>query len=239
MTSTTLPPGSLPTPSTAPAPGAELLTSGRWLGVLMLLSFALGILSNFALQPLAWSQGGMLASAAAHGTALGGAVLMDLMLALIGLTISLLLRQRYGSTQPLLTMFCLAFSVAELTLCLVEGSSLVAMRTLSASYLAHPADASAYAPVAALLKALRNGFHYSGKAFGGLGLLLFFVQLSRARALPLWFAGLLLSATALQILTVALGFIGLDAPLLMLAPLGLLYPFSALWLLWRGLPRRA
>lgn len=209
----------------------------RLIGGLMLLSFALGILSNFALQPLAWGKAGFLAEAAPQGAAIGGAVLMDLTLALTGLLISVLLRQRYGDRQPLLTLFCLAFSVAELALCLVEGSAMMAMRTLSASFLAHPQLADAYTPVAALLKGLRNGFHYSGKAFGGLGLLLFFVLLARVAALPRALLGLVMTATVVQIVTVAQGFIGREANLLMLAPLGLLYPVAAAWLLWRGLPR--
>jgi len=216
-------------------PPSGSLPPGRSVGALMLLSFALGIVSNFALQPLAWSQGGMLAGAASQGPAIGAAVLMDLTLALLGLCISLTLRQRYGAAQPALTSFCLAFSVAELALCLVEGSSLMAMQTLSASYLAHPAQAEAYAPVAALLKGLRNGFHFSGKAFGGLGLLLFYVLIGKALPRPL--AAAALAAAAVQVWAVSRGFIGLDVPMLALAPLGLVYPSSALWLLWRGLPR--
>lgn len=213
------------------------LPPGRSMGGLMLLSFALGIISNFALQPLAWSQGGMLAGAASQGPAIGAAVLMDLTLALLGLCISVMLRQRYGAVQPALTTFCLAFSVAELALCLVEGSSLMAMQALSASYLAHPAQAEAYAPAAALLQGLRNGFHFSAKAFGGLGLLLFYMSIGKAKALPRPLVAAAMAAAAAQVWAVGQGFIGLDVPMLALAPLGLIYPLSALWLLWRGLPR--
>jgi len=230
-------------PSPNPALDSQPLARSRWfdsrhlIGGLMLLSFALGIVSNFALQPLAWGKEGFLPAAAGQGAAIATAVLMDLSLALIGLWISVLLRQRYGSSQPLLTLFCLALSAAELSLCLVEGSAMMTMRSLSASYLAHPQLAEAYTPVAELLKGLRNGLHYSGKAFGGLGLLLFLVLLARAAALPRMLLGLMLAATLLQIVTVAQGFVGQEANLLMLAPLGLLYPVAAAWLLWRGLPR--
>lgn len=213
------------------------LAPGRLIGALMLWSFALGLLSNFALQPLAWGKTGFLDEAASQGPAIGAAVLMDLTLALTGPWISLLIWQRYRLSQPLLSLFCLALSVAELALCLVEGSALAAMRSLSASFLAQPQLAEAYGPAAELLKGLRNGFHYAGKAFGGLGLLLFFVLLARAAALPRALLGSGVAATLLQIVTVAQGFIGQQAHLLMLAPLGLLYPVVAAWLLWRGLTR--
>jgi len=82
--------------------------------------------------------------------------------------------------------------------------------------------------------------HFPDKLLGGLGVTLMYLLLYRAAAIPrpLAVAGML--AGVLQWIAVARELFGLDVMHALLFPLGLVYPFTGLWLLLRGLaPRHA
>lgn len=205
------------------------LAPARLLGLLMLLMMAPEIVSNFLLQPQAWGGAGLLQQTAAARPALLGAVLLDFLGVAIGLGASLLLRAELGSAWPTLTRLGLALAVFDLTRALVEGSCLLAMASLSAHQLAHPAlDHEA---AAALLKGLRDAVHLLGKGMGGLSLLVFVSTLILAKWLPRWLGLALALGAVAQIWGISQGLVQQQVPLLALAPLGLLYPLSALWLL--------
>ena len=128
--------------------------------------------------------------------------------------------------------------VAALATSLFEGTLVLAMRSLSAAYLAAGADALAYEPARALLAGLRNGVHFPDKLLGGLGVTLMYLLLYRAAAIPRTLAVAGMLAGVLQWIAVARELFGLDVMHALLLPLGLVYPLTGLWLLLRGLAPR-
>ncbi|WP_219116033.1 DUF4386 family protein [Janthinobacterium sp. UMAB-56] len=204
----------------------------------MLLTFGLGIGSNFQLQAQVFAAPGFLLRAAGMPLQVGLIVLLGLLTALIGLAIAAALRGLYGEQHPLLSRCYVALLAAVLATSLFEGTLVLAMRSLSVAFLASGADGHAYEPARALLAGLRNGVHFPDKLLGGMGVALMYLLLYRARAIPplLALAGML--AGVLQWIAVARELFGLDVMHSLLLPLGLVYPLTGLWLLLRGLAPR-
>lgn len=226
-------------PLFAPAgqPGSAV-PAGRWLGLGLLLTFGLGVYSNFQLQGQVFAAPGFLLRAAGMPLQVGLIVMLGLLAALTGLAIAAALRGLYGQQQPLLSRCYVALLAAALATSLFEGTLVLAMRSLSVAFLASGGDGNAYEPARALLAGLRNGVHFPDKLLGGFGVALMYLLLYRARAIPrlLALAGML--AGVLQWIAVARELFGLDVMHALLFPLGLVYPLTGLWLLLRGLAVR-
>jgi len=210
--------------------------TGRWLGFGLLLSLGLGVYSNFQLQNAFMAPPGFLQRAAGMPAQIGTAVLIGLFTAMISLGIAVALRGLYGLQQPWLSRFYLALVAAGLATSLIEGSLFVAMGELSTTFLATGTDPSAYEPVRALLRGLRNGIHYPDKLLGGICVTLMFALLLRARALPRWMAMAGIAASACQCIAVTRELFGHNTIYALLAPLALLFLCTGLWLLFKGLP---
>lgn len=222
----------------APVAIPHPLQSGRWLGLGLLCTFGLGIYSNFQLQEQVFAAPGFMLRAAGMPLQVGMIVLIGLAMALTTLAIAAFLRGSYGQQQPLLSRCYMALAAAALATSLVEGTLVLAMRSLSADFLASGADSAVYEPARALLRGLRNGVHFPDKLLGGLGALLMYALLYRAHAIarPLAVAGM--AACLLQWLAVGRELFGLPVMPILLLPLGLVYPLTGLWLLLRGLAAR-
>ena len=225
-------------PLPRPAASHDAAAPGRWLGAGLLLTFGLGICSNFQLQPQVFAAPGFLSRAAGMPLQVGLIVLLGLFTALVGVAMAAALRGWYGTQQPLLSRCYVALVAAALATSLFEGTLVLAMRSLSAAYLAGGADALAYEPARALLAGLRNGVHFPDKLLGGLGVTLMYLLLYRAAAIPRTLAVAGMLAGVLQWIAVARELFGLDVMHALLLPLGLVYPLTGLWLLLRGLAPR-
>jgi hypothetical protein len=213
----------------------QALPLGRWIGLGLLLSFGLGMYSNFQLQNELFAAPGVLFRAAGMPLHIGAAVSIGLATALISLAIAAVLRGLYGQQNPWLSRCYLALVAAGLATSLFEGSLFVAMRSLSAAFLAGGSDAAAYEPVRALLRGLRDGAHYPDKLLGGISVTLMYLLLFRAHAIPRLLAAAGMFAGVLQGIAVARDLFGLDTIYALLAPLALVYTLTGLWLLARGL----
>lgn len=209
--------------------------AGRWLGLGMLLVIVLGIYSNFQLQGQVFAAPGFLANAAGMPLHVGAIAMIGLVVGLISLAIAAALRGLYGQQQPLLSRFYLALVVAGLATTLIEGSLVMAMRTLSEAFLASGSDSTAYEPARALLRGLRNGIHYSDKLLGGISVAMMFLLLYRAHAIPsaLAVAGML--AGVLQWISIGRALFGMEVMHELLAPLGLVFMATSVWLMVKGL----
>jgi hypothetical protein len=211
-------------------------TAGRWIGAAMLVSFAAGMFSNFQLQRELFAAPGFLVQAAGQPLAIGAMVVLGIVTGMLSLAVASLLHRVYGHVRPVLTLFLVALVSAGLAINVLEGATLLGMRSLSEAYLAAGAGAdAAFEPARQVLRGLRNGIHFPNKMLGGFGVLLVFTLLLRQRALPRWLAGFGMLAAGMQVLTIMQELFGRDVNLLLLAPLALAYPGSALWLLARGL----
>lgn len=214
------------------------LLPGRWLGLGLLLSFGLGIWSNFQLQPQVFAAPGFLLRAAGMPLQVGMIAMAGLVTAVIALVIAAALRGLYGTQQPLLTRCHVAMVAASLATTLFEGTLVLAMRSVSEAFLASGADSTAYEPARAVLRGLRDGVHFADKLLGGICVVLMYLLLYRARAIPRLLAAAGMLAGMLQWIAVARGLFGLEVLHVLLVPLGLAYPLTGLWLLARGLEGR-
>ena len=194
------------------------------------------MVSNFQLQGQVFAAPGFLLRAAAMPLQVGAIALIGLLTAATSLAVAPALRGCYGERQALLSRCYVALAAAVLAASVFEGALVLAMRSLSVSFLASGADAAAYEPARALLRALRNGVHFPAKLLGGIGVTAMYVLLYRARAIPRALALAGIVAGVLQWTAVAPELFGFDAVLALLAPLALVYPLTGLWLLVRGLP---
>lgn len=215
----------------------EPINLGRWLGAGLLATFVLGISSNFVLQPRLFAGEGLLVNAAVHPLQIGLVTVAGMATSLISVWLAALLLRGLGRAQPLLATAYFALVTAGLAIAVVEYSTLLAFRSLSEHYqAAGPESANVYPALKKLLGGLRNGVHFLHVSLGGLGMLLFFCLLLRARLIPalLGWAGIL--ATGTQILAVAPVLFGGSVIYPLLAPLALIYLATILWLIWRGFP---
>jgi hypothetical protein len=209
--------------------------AGRWIGAAMLLSFAAGMFSNFQLQRELFAAPGFLVQAAGQPLVVGAIVMLGVITGLLSLAVATILRRLYGECRPLLTLFLVALVTAGLAVNLLEGATLLGMRSLSEAYLAAGAGAESDEPARQVLRGLNNGIHFPNKLLKGFGVLLMFALLLRQRGLPRWLAGSGILAASLQMIAIARDLFGGEVNLLLLAPLALAYPVTAVWLLARGL----
>jgi hypothetical protein len=222
--------------SVTPAmPAASALTQGRLVGFAMLVSFGLGMYSNFQLQSELFSNGGFMVQAGQQPWLVGIIVVLGLITGLLYLGIAATIRQRVATQMPVLSLCYLLLVTAGFAMSQVEHTVLLAMRPVSEAFLAAGSEAAAsFEVVRGLLGGLRNGIHFPDKLVGGLSVFLLFFLLKRARLIPapLAFAGMV--AAVCQMCTILRELFGYDIIYALLAPLALVYPATGIWLLIKG-----
>lgn len=206
---------------------------GRTLGVSMLATFVVGLVSNFKLQDGLFADGGLLANAAAHPTRIGLIALLGLATSLVSLGVASLLARHFRDRHAGLLSFYLALLSAGLALSLMEFSTLVAFRDLSEAYHA-AAGTDTYVGAGAALAGLRDGVHYLDKILGGFSVATLFWFLLSARLLPRWMAGFGILGAGLQMLAVGRALFGLEVAYELLVPLSLAFLLTMGWLLVFG-----
>jgi hypothetical protein len=216
------------------APSA--LTQGRLVGFGLLVSFALGMYSNFQLQSELFANGGFMVQAGQQPWLVGAIVVLGLVTGLISLTIAATVRQRTKAQMPVLSLCYLLLVTAGFAMSQVEHTVLLAMRPISEALLvAGPDAASTFETVRVLLGGLRNGIHFPDKLVGGLSVFLLFFLLKRARLVPTLLALAGMVAAACQMFTIMRELFGYDVIYALLAPLALVYPATGIWLLIKGI----
>ncbi len=210
-------------------------TLGRCVGLGMLTSFAVGMFSNFRLQPDLFADGGLLANAAGHPGAIGWISLLGLMTALVSITVACVLTAHLRHRAPVLTILYLAIVTAGLATSIVEFSSLYAFGGLSEAYASAASDqASHFLASNAALTGLRDGVHFLDKLLGGVGVLVLFSLFYRERLVPRLLASYGILAVLAQMLTVGRALFGYEVLMALLAPISLAFVLTIVWLLVKG-----
>lgn len=222
-------------PSAPMFAAAGPVPAGRWLGLGMLCVIVLGIYSNFQLQGQLFAAPGFLSNAAGMPLHVGAIALIGMLTGALSLAIAAALRGLYGQQQPWLSRFYLALAIAALATTLVEGSLVIAMRTMSETFIASGSDSAAFEPARALLRGLRNGIHYTDKLLSGVSVVLMFLLLYRAHAIPRTLAAAGMLAGFLQWVSISRGLFGMEVMTALLAPLGVVFLATSGWLLVKGL----
>lgn len=213
---------------------------GRAVGAAMAGSFVIELLSNFQLQEPLLGRAAFLEVAGRHPLAVGSLILLGLLAGLLSLFSTAVMARLYLQRQPLLVWSNLALTVVALAASLVELSSFHTMRALSEQYLQAGPDAAArFEPSANVVRLLRAGVHFSTKTLEGVEVLAFFALLWAVRGVPRALAGAGMAAALLQMAAVSRPLFGQEVIFPLLAPLGLVYLATFLWLLAKGLPDQA
>lgn len=214
--------------------------TGRWIGAAILATFFVGVMSNFKLQTDLFAGEGLLVNAAAHPLKIGLIAVSNTFTDVLSVAVAAMLYAFVGRTQPMLTIAYCIFVAMGLALGVVESATFFAFRTVSEAFAAAGAPPDVAWQVAKkILSGLRNGVHFIHMALGGFGVLTLFALFHRARLVPRAIALAGMVAAVAQMIAVARPLFGLEVIYPLLAPLGLAYVGTALWLAVKGMPEQA
>jgi hypothetical protein len=209
--------------------------SGRLIGALFLVQFALGVLNMQVLTAPLFAGGGYLPGAAAHAEQIGVSVLLAFAGCCLSLAIAAL---AYPVFRSLSAPFALGFvlvSTFAAGLSALEQVGILAMREFSQAYVAAgPEAAAAFENLRAAGSMLRNGAHYVSLLAFGVTMGLWYAATLRLALLPAPLCALGLLAVALQLYSISLPVLGGEVSFLLLAPMGLAQLGLSLWLLACG-----
>jgi hypothetical protein len=208
---------------------------GRTVGVLLIVQMTAGYVTNFVLLQPAFDPPGFLVNAAPHATRFGAAAMLGIVSAGISLAIAITVLPLLRQLSERMALLYLALSVAALSLAVVENAKVMSLLSLSQAYAAsNGADPTSFQGLRGVVAASRNWAHYSQLIVGGSTFVALFAALYRFALIPRVLAGFALAAAALQIATVARPFFGAAVIFPLLAPAGIAYLLSALWLTVKG-----
>jgi len=210
---------------------------GRTVGVLLIAQMIAGYVTNFVLLQPALDPPGFLVNAAPHASRVGAAALLGIVSAAFSLAIAITVLPILRQLSERMALLFLALSVAALSLAVVENAKVMSLLSLSQAYAAsNGADSASFQGLRGVVAAARNWAHFSQLIVGGSTFVALFAALYRFALIPRVLAGFALAAAALQIATVARPFFGAQVIFPLLAPAGIAYLLSAVWLMVKGFP---
>jgi hypothetical protein len=219
----------------------DLKSTGRLIGVLLIVQMTIGIIVNSVLLPVAiTAPPGFLENAAAHATRVGLATVLGLTGGVLSVAIGVAALQAFRRFSPGMALGFFSFSVVGLALTAIEHAAVMSMLSLSEAYVrGGDAQAGTFEGARTIAAAARNWAHFTHILLGGVGMFVFYAVLYRFRLIPRALAAVGLLAIALQIGTVSMHFFGERIVMLMLAPIGIVHVAVSLWLALRGFEERS
>jgi uncharacterized protein DUF4386 len=213
-------------------------STGRILGVLMLVHLVGGLFVPFVLLDRVRGSAGFLAGAAGSPVQLRAAVLLLFAGSALAIGIAITawpVIRRYSSAMAL---WLVALAVAAFALQAVDNAALLSLLSLSQEYVkADAAKLDLFQMFGVVLSLARKWVHYTALFLAVSWIFLLFSVLYRLRLVPRVLAGLGLVASMLQIIGVTLrGFLGYPPEMRMAMPLAPAYVALAVWLMVKGLP---
>ena len=211
------------------------MSAGRIAGVLLIVQMTAGYVTNFVLLEPATAPPGFLVNAAPHTMQIGAAALLGIIAGAISLAIAITVLPVLGSLSERMAMLFLALSTAALALAVVENAKVMSLLSLSQAYAAsNGADAASFAGLRGVVAAARNWAHFSQLIVGGSTFVALFAALYRFALIPRALAGFAVIGAVLQMVTVARPFLGGQVIFPLLAPAGIAFLLSAVWLIAKG-----
>jgi hypothetical protein len=211
------------------------LSAGRIAGVLLIVQMTAGYVTNFVLLEPATAPPGFLVNAAPHAMQIGAAALLGIIAGAISLAIAITVLPVLRSLSERMAMLFLALSTAALALAVVENAKVMSLLSLSQAYAAsNGADTASFAGLRGVVAAARNWAHFSQLIVGGSTFVALFAALYRFALIPRALAGFAVIGAALQMVTVARPFLGGQVIFPLLAPAGIAFLLSAVWLMIKG-----
>ena len=213
-------------------------TTGRIVGILLLAHFATGLFTPYVIlrplnDPMTFA-----GNDPAHAALVRFAVMLLFIGGAIPIAITVAARQIFRRYLPALTLWLLAFAVANLALQCVENAAWMSMFSLSQAYgKAAAGELGFYSLIAASVRWNWKWVHYTHLLVMVTWMLIFFVALWRSALLPRSFAALGMLTALMQITGITLPqFIPYPTPpmIVMGLPLGIVYLTTSIWLLVKG-----
>jgi Domain of unknown function (DUF4386) len=211
------------------------MSAGRVAGVLLIVQMTAGYVTNFVLLEPATAPPGFLVNAAPHALQVGAAALLGIVAGAISPAIAITVLPVLRRLSERMAMLFLALSTAALALSVVENAKVMSLLSLSQAYAAtNGADAASFAGLRGVVAAARNWAHFSQLIVGGSTFVALFAALYRFALIPRVLAGFAVLGAALQMATVARPFFGGQVIFPLLAPAGIAFLLSAVWLIIKG-----
>lgn len=212
-------------------------STGRTVGVLLLLQLAFGLMLPFILwYPLMRGAPAFLADAAAKASQIRAGVFLSFVGAALTLAIGITsfpIFRRYSYT---LALWFLAACLISCTLDAIQNATVMSMLSLSNEYVkVSAADNGVFLGLGALAASTRRWVHYTQLVGFGFWIFLFYISLLRSALIPRVLAGLGVVGILLQFTGVTLfGFLGYANVMQMAMPLFPIHVTAGLWLIVKG-----
>jgi hypothetical protein len=209
---------------------------GRLVGGLTILQLVGLIVPFVLLLPIVTPPGATLADAAASSTRIRAGVLLLVVNGLVTIGISIAAWPTLRRTSETLALWLVVLGALMLGVQMVDNIQILSMLALSQAHAAAGATADSLLDVAIAIGATRRWAHLSELLVIDAWILVFYLGLIRARALPrlLWAFGLLTVAAHFVAIPLP-GFLGLGAVAEAGMPMALSHVATAGWLVARGL----
>jgi Domain of unknown function (DUF4386) len=210
--------------------------AGRVIGVLLLAQMVAAPVANFALlaQPIT-TPPGFLVNAAPHALQVYVAVLLALVVGALTVGMAVAAWPGIARHSPATAFWFVLLAVLGLVAALVEGVSLRAMVALSEEFVrAGGSDPQPFEAPRVLVRALRNGTHYTQLLLSGVAWLLFYAASSRYRLVHRAVGLLGMVTSSLLIAGALIPLFGYPTVMALFAPMGLSQLALMGWLFVRG-----
>jgi len=214
-------------------------STGRIIGVLLLVQIVAGITVNFALTAPLFESPGFLVNAAANSFQISLSVIIGLGLGALSVGIAITIYPVFRQYSQAMAMWYVALAVVGFALIAVENTAVMSMLSLSQTYTkANGADSELFQALKALVGSARNWAHYINLIVGGAMGFVFYSTLFRFALVPRALAAFGMGAILLQITAVTMPVFGYKIVFLMLLPIALTHLAMALWLMTKGFAER-
>jgi len=213
---------------------------GRLVGGLTFLQLVGLIVPFVLLLPIATPPGEYLASAADSSTRVLAGVLLLLVNGAVTIGISIAAWPTLRRTSEALALWLVVLGALMLAVQMVDNIHILSMLSLSQAHAAAGAAADSLREVAAAIGATRRWAHLSELLVIDAWILVFYLSLIRAGALPRLLSAFGLLTVAVHFVAIPLpGFLGLRAVVEAGMPMALSHVATAAWLVAKGLGPRS
>lgn len=210
-------------------------TTGRTIGLLLLLhTFGAFVLNSVLLGPI-FRAPGFLLNAAAEPNRIPLAMLLNLALAGVMLTIAILARPAFRQHGERLALAHLLVVAVCIPLTAGENVGLYTMQRVSNAFAADTAAvATAIEQSRVIAAGVRNGAHFTSVFVSGASLFIFYALLFRGRHLPRTLAGATAITALIQMFAVGRPFFGSPTDFRFLMPIAVMHTLAILWMIAKG-----
>jgi hypothetical protein len=213
---------------------------GRLVGGLTFLQLVGLIVPFVLLLPIVTPPGAYLADASASSTRIRAGVLLLLVNGVVTIGISIAAWPALRRTSEALALWLLVLGALMLGIQMVDNVHILSMLSLSQAHSAAGAAADSLREVATAVGATRRWAHLSELLVIDAWILVFYLSLIRARALPRLLSAFGLLTVAAHFVAIPMpGFLGLHAVVEAGMPMALSHVATAGWLVAKGLGPRS